>query len=76
MKVARIVLKDEIKKDMIGEIKKFFLEEKDEDLGDLGALLILDFFIEKLGPQIYNQGLDDAHLFISEKLEDLYGLHI
>ncbi|MBK5252569.1 MAG: DUF2164 domain-containing protein [Peptostreptococcaceae bacterium] len=76
MKESRIVLKDDKKKNMIGDIKKFFLEERDEDLGDLGALLILDFFIEKLGPDIYNQGLDDAHLYLIEKLEDMYGLQI
>ncbi|PLX32957.1 MAG: hypothetical protein C0604_04355, partial [Clostridiales bacterium] len=38
----RIVLKDDRKKAMISQIKKFFMEERDEDLGDLGAQLILD----------------------------------
>jgi uncharacterized protein (DUF2164 family) len=76
MKESRIVLKDDRKKAMISAIKKYFSEERDEDLGDLGAQMILDFFIEKIGPDIYNQGLDDAHLYMNEKLEDMYGLQL
>ncbi len=76
MKQKRIILKEDRKKDMIDKIKKHFMEERDEDLGDLAAQMILEFFVEKLGPDIYNQGLDDAHLYMSEKLEDLYGLQL
>lgn len=76
MKEKRIAIKDDRKKAMISSIKKYFMEERDEDLGDLGAQLILDFFIEKMGAEFYNQGLEDAHLFMSEKLEDMYGLQI
>jgi len=76
MTQKRIAIKDDRKKAMISQIKKFFMEERDEDLGDLGAQLILDFFLEKIAPDIYNQGLEDAHLYISEKLEDMYGLQL
>lgn len=76
MKESRIVFKEDRKKAMIREIKKYFSEERDEDCGDLGAQLILDFIIEKIGPDIYNQGLDDAHIYLSEKLEDMYGLQL
>ncbi|HKL10454.1 MAG TPA: DUF2164 domain-containing protein [Clostridia bacterium] len=76
MTEKRIAIKDDRKKAMISLIKKYFNEEREEDLGDLGAQLILDFFIEKIAPDIYNQGLEDAHLYISEKLEDMYGLQL
>ncbi len=76
MMKKRIDIKDERKKAMISQIKKYFMEERDEDLGDLGAQLILDFFIEKIAPDFYNQGLEDANLYISDKLEDMYGLQI
>lgn len=74
MKERGILIKDDKKKAMIRAIKKYFAEERKEELGDLAALLILDFFMDKLGPEIYNQGLQDAHAYMSEKLEDLYGL--
>lgn len=61
------------KKDyMIGAIKEYFINEREEDLGDLAAALILDFFMEKLGPEIYNQAIQDAYMFVNEKIQDLF----
>ncbi|ATW28278.1 hypothetical protein DCMF_01085 [Candidatus Formimonas warabiya] len=59
---------------MILEIKTYFLKEKDEDLGDLAAGLILDFFLEKLAPHAYNQGVYDSYKYMSERTEDLLGI--
>lgn len=59
---------------MISEIKRYFLSEREEDLGDLAAALLLDFFIEKVGPELYNQGVYDSYKYISEKTEDLLGI--
>lgn len=64
----------ELKKQMINDIKKYFLEERDEEIGDLAARLFLDFIMKKIGPVFYNQAIQDAHVFINEKLEDLYTL--
>ncbi len=69
-----IVLSKEKKAKMIEEIKTYFSTERDEDLGDLAAMLILDFVIEKLGPEIYNQGVYDAHLYMNGAVEDLLGI--
>jgi uncharacterized protein (DUF2164 family) len=60
--------------EMIGHIRKWFLEERDEDLGDLAAVLILDFFSEKLAPHFYNQGVFDSYTFMSRSAEDLLGI--
>ncbi len=64
----------ELKKQMIDDIKKYFLEERDEEIGDLAAGLFLDFITRKMGSAFYNQAIQDAHLFINEKLDDLYAL--
>ncbi len=69
-----IILSRETKEKMIEEIKTYFSRERDEELGDLAAMLILDFVIEKLGPEIYNQGIYDAHLYMSGAAEDLLGI--
>jgi uncharacterized protein (DUF2164 family) len=58
----------------IEEIKCYFQNERDEEIGDLAAMLLLDFIIDKIGPHFYNQGLHDAITFITEKTEDLFGL--
>lgn len=51
-----IKLNQEIKKNMINKIKSYFLNEREEELGDLAAGLILEFIIDELGMEFYNQG--------------------
>jgi uncharacterized protein (DUF2164 family) len=65
---------DETKKRMIEQIKIFFEEERGEDLGDLAAMLVLDFFMEDIGIEAYNQGVRDALRYMSERVEDGYSL--
>lgn len=73
MKTKFEVSKD--KKDyMISEIKSYFAKERDLDLGDLASALILDFFIEKLAQEFYNQGVEDSYKYMSGSLEDLLGI--
>jgi len=55
-------------------IKVFFAHERDEDLGDLAAMLVLDFIEKTFGPFFYNKGIEDAKYFLQEKIEDLYSL--
>jgi uncharacterized protein (DUF2164 family) len=62
----------EKKKQCIDEIKAYFENERDEVIGDMAAELFLGFILEKIGPMIYNQALEDAHAFLSNKLDDLY----
>lgn len=64
-------LKDEEKKILIADIKDFFVKEFDEELGDLRADLVLDFFLDKIGPKIYNLGVNDARKWFRDKFEDL-----
>lgn len=69
-----IKLNKEQRDKMISEIQTYFLKERNEDLGILAAGLILDLFVEKLGPEIYNQGVYDSYMFMNEKTEDLLGI--
>ena len=72
----RIQLSKEKKDFLIAGIKEFFLNEREEAIGDLAAILVLDFFLEKLAPVVYNQGIQDCVGMLKEKLEDLEGLEI
>ncbi len=67
-------LTKEIKQQIIFDIQKYFSDERDEEIGNLSAELLLQFIIEKVGPAIYNQAIHDAHSFVSEKIEELYSL--
>lgn len=70
----KIEFPKETKRHLVTTIKGYFATERDEDLGDLSAELLLDFFVENIGPAIYNQAIADAKTFMSEKVEDLYAL--
>jgi uncharacterized protein (DUF2164 family) len=62
------------KKEIVEAVQANFRNEQDEIIGELKAEMLVDFFIEKLGPKIYNQAIDDASSFIQGKLIDLEGI--
>ncbi|MBP2645268.1 MAG: hypothetical protein H6Q75_708 [Firmicutes bacterium] len=68
------VFSTEKMQDMKQSIKNYFLEEWEEELSDFKAEQFLEFIIKNIGPSIYNQALADAHTFISERIEELFGL--
>lgn len=72
---SKFNLSDEKKKACILQIQEYFLRERDEDLGYLAADLILNFFLDKLAPEFYNQGIDDAYKYMSDRVEDILSLY-
>lgn len=69
-----IKLTKEKRDEMVSIIKDFFYKEREEKLGDLASNLILDFFIEELAPEFYNQGVNDSYTYMSDRLEDLLSI--
>ena len=61
---------------MINAIKKYFANERDEDLGDLASSLILHFIVDELAPEFYNQGVYDAQKYMSDRCEELLSIEI
>ncbi|CAH2213292.1 DUF2164 domain-containing protein [Tepidibacter aestuarii] len=68
----KINLSKEKKAKMISSIKKYFQDERDENLGDLASSMILDFFIKELASEFYNQGVSDSYKYMSDRLEELF----
>lgn len=69
-----IKLPKEKKDEMVVAIKNYFLTVREEKMGDLAAGLMLDFIIEKLAPEFYNQGVYDSHKFMENSVEDLLSI--
>ena len=69
----RIRLSEERRAALVAAIRAHFRDRHDEEMGELKASLILDFFVEQLGPPVYNQAIRDAHDFLQDKLVDLEG---
>ena len=66
-------LSEERRSELVLRIQGFYQEQFDEDLSPFRAEHLLDFFLEALGPQVYNQAVQDARAFVQRKLEDLEG---
>ena len=66
-----IKLSDETQRRLISAIKRFFEEDMDENIGDLKALLLLEFFRKELGPSIYNTAISDAQTRLQDQINDL-----
>lgn len=69
-----IKISKETRGDMISSIKNYFEKEREEELGDLAAGLILDFIIEELASEFYNQGVYDSYQFMNNRCEDLLSI--
>ncbi|HLH06277.1 MAG TPA: DUF2164 domain-containing protein [Terriglobales bacterium] len=54
-------------------IKRYFEENMPQPIGDLAAGLLLNFFLEELGPLVYNRAIADAQSRMERHLSDLGG---
>src|ERR1700744_2274412 len=70
---ANIELSKEKRAEAVASMKKYYEEEIREPIGDLRAGLLLDFFLEDIGPAIYNLAIADAQSRLSARVADLEG---
>lgn len=54
-------------------IKRYVAEHLDQDIGDLKAMMLLDFCLKEIGPTIYNKAIFDAQRYFETKVVDLEG---
>jgi uncharacterized protein (DUF2164 family) len=68
-----IELNERARKDAIASLQQYFDENLPEPIGDLAAGMLLNFFIEEVGPVIYNGAIADAQAKIQARVGDLSG---
>lgn len=59
------------KDEMIGMIELYF-EKQGEEIGNLEAMMLLDFFVDKLATKFYNIGVEDCYEYMTTKLDDIF----
>ncbi|GLQ70905.1 DUF2164 domain-containing protein [Vibrio penaeicida] len=76
--MSEIKIERKKKNELVEELQEYLLNELDTEVGQFEAEFLLDFFISKAGPAIYNQALTDARTVIERKVADiddeLYGI--
>lgn len=60
--------------EMTSAIKNYFLKEREEEMGDLAAGLMLEFIVDELAPEFYNQGVHDSYKYMEDSIEDLLSI--
>ncbi len=68
-----IELADHARKEAIASIQRYFQQNLPDEIGDLPAGLLLDFFLEEIGPSIYNKAVIDAQQRMQARLNDVDG---
>lgn len=58
---------------LVSRLRGFYQQQFDEDLSAFRAEQVLDFFLDALGPQVYNKAVQDARGFMLRTLDDLDG---
>ena len=69
----RIRLSEEREGRILTLFREFHAGVFDETPSDFRCSRILDFFVKNLGPDLYNQAIQDARGFLVDRLDDLEG---
>ncbi len=68
-----IEISKEARTSAIASLRRYFEENMSEPIGELPAGLLLNFFIEEIGPVIYNGAIADAQARLQQRVADLNG---
>lgn len=66
-----IKLQDQVRKDAIASIERYFRENMEERIGNIAASGLLSFFLEEVGPSIYNQAVADVQERLQRRISEL-----
>jgi uncharacterized protein (DUF2164 family) len=66
-----IELTKEDRQRAVASIERYFRENMEEKIGNIAASGLLSFFLEEVGPSVYNKGVIDAQERIQSRVEEL-----
>lgn len=69
--MAKITFDDDKKTLLTSKVKTYFDAELGQDIGEFEAEFLIDFFIDEIGKELYNQGVKDAQALLSKKVDDI-----
>ena len=71
--MTTIELPKQMRTDAIASLRRYFEEEMAAPIGELAAGLLLNYFLEEIGPAIYNRAIADAQGRMQQRVSDLNG---
>ena len=68
-----IELSQSVRDEAVASLQQYFERNMPEPIGDLAATLLLNYFVEEIGPAIYNKAISDAQVRQQQRVMDLEG---
>ncbi|HTW79960.1 MAG TPA: DUF2164 domain-containing protein [Terracidiphilus sp.] len=68
-----IELSKEARAQAVASLQRYFEENMSDPIGELPAGLLLNFFLEEIGPVVYNRAIADAQARMEQRAADLGG---
>lgn len=66
-----VELPKEARQEAIASIERYFQENMEERIGNIAAGALLNFFLEEVGPTIYNRAVADVQENLQRRLGEL-----
>ena len=66
-----IELTKEVHKQAVASIERYFEQNMEEKIGNIAASGLLGFFLEEIGPAIYNQAVADVQERLQQRVAEL-----
>ena len=66
-----IELPKEARKEAVTSIERYFQENMEERIGNIAAAALLNFFLEEVGPSIYNRAVADVQERLQARVMEL-----
>jgi uncharacterized protein (DUF2164 family) len=66
-----IELNRDARSQAVASIERYFAEELDQRIGNIAAGALLSFFLEEIGPLVYNQAVSQVQERLQERIQEL-----
>jgi uncharacterized protein (DUF2164 family) len=66
-----IELTREVRQQAVASIERYFRENMEEKIGNVAASGLLGFFLEEIGPAVYNQAVRDVQERLRMRVEEV-----
>ena len=68
-----VALSDDTTEKALASIRRYSAEHLDQEMGELQARLLLEFFLKEIAPSVYNAAIADAQTYLRDRVADLEG---
>jgi uncharacterized protein (DUF2164 family) len=66
-----IELSKEVRKEAVASIERYFKENMEEKIGNIAASGLLGFFLDEIGPVIYNKAVADVQERLQARISEI-----